>query len=102
MDLKRQRLDTLRESLHCFRELSVPLEHLHEKRRLLRCCRLPFLARVVQSLTMFRIGDGMSGVTVSLSRLRQQYEGSGVCSLKANQKYLKFSDQVIWPSLSIG
>ena len=102
MDLKRQRLDTLRESLHCFRELSVPLEHLHEKRRLLRCCRLPFLARVVQSLTMFRIGDGMSGVTVSLSRLRQQYEGSGVCSLNANKKYLKFSDQVIWPSFSIG
>jgi hypothetical protein len=71
VDLKRQHLDTLGESLQGFHELSVLLEHLHEKRRLLRRCRLPFLARVVQSLTMFRIGDGMSGITISLSGLRK-------------------------------
>ena len=83
VDLTCERLDALGEGLHCFRELSVLLDHLHEKRRLLRCKRLPFLARTVQILTMFRIGEGMSGVAVSLSGLRQQYKWSGVCGLKA-------------------
>src|SRR5215469_13776622 len=37
VDLTCERLDALSEGLHCFRELSVLLDHLHEKRRLLRC-----------------------------------------------------------------
>jgi len=61
------------ESLHRFRELSILLEHLHEEGCLLRRNRRPLLARAVQSLTMFRIGEGMSGVAVGLAGLRQQY-----------------------------
>jgi hypothetical protein len=44
--------------------LSVLLDHLDEKRRLLRCKRLPLLARTVQILTMFRIGERCRGQPV--------------------------------------
>ena len=83
MHLKRQRFDALRESLHRFRELSILPKHLHEERRLVHCKRRPFLARGVQSLTMFRIGASMSGVAVGLAGLRQQYEWSRICRLQA-------------------
>jgi hypothetical protein len=81
--LKRQRFDALGESLHRFRELSILLKHLHEERRLIRGKRCPFLAREMQSLTMFRIGKGISRVAVGLAGLRQQYKWSGICRLQA-------------------
>ena len=72
MHVNRQRFDALGESLHRFRELSILREHLHEEGRLVRRKRRPFLARAVQSLTMFRIGKGMSRIAVGLAGLRQQ------------------------------
>ncbi len=83
MHLKRQRFDALGQSLHGLRELSILLEHLHKEARLLRRKRRPFLARAVQSLTMFCIGEGMSCVAVGLAGLRQQYEWSRICRLQA-------------------
>jgi len=63
--LKRQRFDAHGESLHRFRELTILPKHLHkEGRRLVRYDRHPFLACGMQTLTMFRIGAGMSGVAV--------------------------------------
>jgi hypothetical protein len=81
--LNRQRFDALGENLHCFRELSILPKHLHEEGRLVRRKRRPFLARTVQSLTMFRIGQGMSRIAVGLAGLRQQYEWSRLCRLQA-------------------
>src|SRR5215831_4142962 len=81
--VNRQRLDALSESLHCFRELSILPKHLHEEGRLVRCERRTFLACGMQSLTMFRIGAGMSGVAVGLAGLSQQYEWSRICRLQA-------------------
>jgi hypothetical protein len=81
--VNRQRFDALGESLHRFRELSILPKHLHEEGRLVRRKRRPFLARPVQSLTMLRIGKGMSRVAVGLAGLRQQYEWSRICRLKA-------------------
>ena len=80
---KRQGFDALCERLHCFRKLSVLPDHLDKKGCLLCRKRRPFLARGVQSLTMFRIGDGMSYVAVGLPGLRQQYERSRICGLQA-------------------
>ena len=64
MHFKRQRFDALGERLHCFGKLSVLPDHLDKKGCLLCRKRRPFLARGVQSLTMFSIGDGMSYVAV--------------------------------------
>src|SRR4029077_15926273 len=58
-------------------------EHLHEEGCLLRLKRRPFLTCAVQSLTMFRVGEGMSGVAVGLAGLRQQYERSRIRRLQA-------------------
>ena len=69
MHFQRQRLDSLGESLHCFRKLSVLLDHLDKEGRLLCRNRRPFLARRVQRLPMFRVGLRMSYVTVCLPRL---------------------------------
>ena len=74
MHLKRQHFDALGESLHRFRELSILPKHLHKEARLVRRERRTFLACSIQSLTMFRIGAGMSGVAVGLAGLSQQYE----------------------------
>ena len=82
MYLERQRFDALDKSLYCFRELGVLLEHLYEQARLFRRKRLPFLARTLQSLTMLRIGERMSGITVGLAGLRQQYERGRICRLQ--------------------
>ena len=76
MYFKRQRFDALGERLHCFCKLSVLPDHLDKEGRLLCRKRGPFLARAVQSLTMFRIGDGMSYIAVGLPGLCQQYEWS--------------------------
>jgi hypothetical protein len=81
--VKRQRFDALGENLHRFGELSILLKHLHEEGRLVRRKRRPFLARAVQSLTMFRIGERMSRVAVGLAGLRQQDEWSRICRLQA-------------------
>jgi hypothetical protein len=81
--VKCQRFDALSESLHRFGKLSVLSQHLHEEGRLLSRKRRPFLARAVQSLTMFRIGQGMSRIAVGLAGLRQQYEWSRICRLQA-------------------
>src|SRR6516162_2232850 len=81
--VNRQRFDALGESLHRFRELSILPKHLHEEGRLVRRKRRPFLARAVQSLTMFRIGERMCSVAVGLAGLRQQYEWSRICRLQA-------------------
>jgi hypothetical protein len=81
--VKCQRFDALGESLHRFRELSILPKHLHEEGRLVRRKCRPFLARTVQSLTMFRIGEGMSRIAVGLAGLRQQYEWSRICRLQA-------------------
>src|SRR6201981_2807587 len=35
------------------------------------------------ALTMFRVGEGMSGVAVGLAGLREQYEWSRICRLQA-------------------
>ena len=81
--VNRQRFDALGESLHCFRQLSILPKHLHEEGRLLRRNRRPFLARAMQSLTVFRIGEGMSRIAVGLAGLRQQYEWSRIRCLQA-------------------
>ena len=81
--LKCQRLDALGESLHCLGELSILLEHLHEKGRLLRRDRGPFLTSAMQSLTMFRVGEGMGRVAIGLARLREQDEWSRIRRLQA-------------------
>jgi hypothetical protein len=69
--VNRQRFYALGESLHRFCELSILPKHLHEEGRLVCRKRRPFLARAVQSLTMFRIGEGMCCVAVGLAGLRQ-------------------------------
>jgi hypothetical protein len=84
--LKGQRFDVLGESLHCFCKLSILSEHLHQEGRLVRRKRRAFLVRAVQSLTMFRIGEGVSGVAVGLACLRQQYEWSRICRLQTEGK----------------
>jgi len=83
---KRQRFDALCQCLYRFGELGVLLEHLDEESRLLRRERRPFLTRLVQGFTMFRIGKGMSGVAVGLPGLRQQYEWSRICRLQAESE----------------
>ena len=80
---KRQRFDALGKRPHCLRKLSVLPDHLNKEGRLLCRKRRPFLARAVQSFTMFRICDGMSYVAVSLPGLSQQYERSRICRLQA-------------------
>ena len=82
--LKRQRFDAHGESLHRFRELSILPKHLHKEGRLVRRDRHPFLACGLQTLTMFRIGPGMSGVAVGLAGLSWQYQWSRICPLQAN------------------
>ena len=69
MHHKGQRFDVLGESLHCFRKLSVLSEHLHKEGRLVCRKRRAFLARAVQILTMFCVGERVSGVAVSLACL---------------------------------
>ena len=83
MHLNRQRFDALGERLHCFRELSILPEHFYEEGSLIRGKRRSLLACAVQSLAMFRIGEGMSRVAVGLAGLRQQYEWSRICRLQA-------------------
>jgi hypothetical protein len=68
--LDRQRFDALGERLHCFRELSILPEHFYEEGSLIRGKRRSLLACAVQSLAMFRIGEGMSRVAVGLAGLR--------------------------------
>src|SRR4051794_40144714 len=81
-----ERQDALGESLHRFRQLSILAEHFHEEGRLVRRKSRSFFARGVQSLTMFRVGEGMSGVAVGLAGLREQYEWSRICRLQAKGK----------------
>ena len=83
MHLNRQHFDAPGERLHCFRELSILPEHFYEEGSLIRGKRRSLLACAVQSLTMFRIGEGMSRVAVGLAGLRQQDEWSRVCRLQA-------------------
>ena len=73
-------------SLHRSRELSIPPKHLHEEGRLVRRDRHPFLACGMQTLTMFRIGAGMSGVAVGLAGLSQQYQWSRIGHLQAERQ----------------
>ena len=83
---KRQRFDALGKRPHCLRKLSVLPDHLDKEGRLLYGKRCSFLARAVQSLTMFRIGDSMSYVAVGLPGLRQQYEWGRICGLQAKSE----------------
>src|SRR5262249_6896304 len=82
----RQRFDALGQRLYRFRELSVLLKHFYKKPRLLCRKRRPFLARLVQGFTMFRIGESMGCIAVGLPGLREQDEGSRIGGLQAESE----------------